>query len=134
MLGHTRKGYDPYNSLDVIRKRIRAIWFKAYFNGLYGKFITTRNHMKKGDEIAQPNSCLNKAAEDEPVFVLRAKDPIAPAAVEEWARLAQATGRHEPEKIEEARALAQAMREWRTDHVVSNRTHAQAEAANRFEG
>lgn len=90
--------------------------------------------MKKRDEIEQPSSCLNKAAEDEPVFVLRAKDPIAPAAVEEWARQAQQTGRHEPAKIEEARALAQQMREWRTDHVSSNRQAAQAEAANRLEG
>lgn len=90
--------------------------------------------MKKRDEIEQPNSCLNKAAEDEPVFVLRAKDPIAPAAVEEWARQAQQTGRHEPAKIEEARALAASMRAWRTEHVSANRPAAQADAANRFEG
>lgn len=90
--------------------------------------------MKKRDEIEQPSSCLNKAAEDEPVFVLRAKDPIAPEAVETWARQSELSGAHEPRKISEARALAQSMREWRTENVASNRAQLQAAAANKHEG
>lgn len=41
--------------------------------------------MLKRDEIADPNSCLNKAADDEPIFVLRANDPKAANAVRNWA-------------------------------------------------
>lgn len=93
--------------------------------------------MIKRDEIEQPASCLNKAASDEPVFVLRAKDPLSPVVVEDWARQAELTGAHEPAKIAEARGWAQRMREWRTEHVMTHRTHrtqAQAEAANKHEG
>jgi hypothetical protein len=42
--------------------------------------------MLKCDEIANPNSCLNKAGEAEPIFVLRANDENAPACVAAWAR------------------------------------------------
>jgi hypothetical protein len=40
--------------------------------------------MKKIDELHNPMSCLNKAADDELVFVLRAKDESACAAVRAW--------------------------------------------------
>lgn len=68
--------------------------------------------MLKRDELANPASCINKAASDEPVFVLRAKDPLAAQAVRLWA--AMADGRHEPEKRQEALDLADRMDEWRT--------------------
>ena len=41
--------------------------------------------MKKRDEIDNIESCLNRAEEDEPLFVLRANDELAPAIVLEWA-------------------------------------------------
>jgi hypothetical protein len=47
---------------------------------------------------------------DEPVFLLRAKDLSAPAVVEEWARLAEASGA--PDRAAAARAQADAMRVW----------------------
>jgi hypothetical protein len=90
--------------------------------------------MRKLDEIEQPTSCLNKAAEDEPLFVLRAKDPNAPATVEEWARRAEESGAHEPWKIAEARALAEQMREWRKARMHADQAQVAAAAANRFEG
>jgi hypothetical protein len=40
--------------------------------------------MLKREELELPTSCLNKAADDEPIFVLRAKDPCAPAAILAW--------------------------------------------------
>lgn len=40
--------------------------------------------MLKKDEIATPDSCLNKAKDDEPIFVLRGKDPAAPATLAKW--------------------------------------------------
>lgn len=41
--------------------------------------------MIKLDELHRGNSCLNKAADDEPLFVLRANDPLAPDLVRKWA-------------------------------------------------
>jgi hypothetical protein len=40
----------------------------------------------KAVELNDPNSCINKAADDEPVFVLRANDENAAPAVAAWAR------------------------------------------------
>lgn len=41
--------------------------------------------MIKRDEISDPYSCLNRASDDEPIFVLRAHDKIAPYVVRQWA-------------------------------------------------
>lgn len=70
----------------------------------------------KRDEISDPNSCLNHAAEDEPVFVLRAKDPLAAKLVEDWAARAITAGLHE-EKPQSAFRYAQAMKAWREKNV-----------------
>jgi hypothetical protein len=60
---------------------------------------------------ARGAGCLGKAAADEPVFILRAHDRLAPLVVEIWADLAKA---HEapPEKTAGAMALATEMRAW----------------------
>ena len=55
--------------------------------------------------------CYAKAADDEPLFVLRAKDPLAPQLVEAWADRAELEG-VELAKIQEARVCADDMREW----------------------
>lgn len=74
----------------------------------------------KKDELANPNSCLNRAGEFEPVFVLRANDPTAPDAVRDWAyayrqRKLNAAAFNEPaqSKFREAIALADLMDAWR---------------------
>jgi len=72
--------------------------------------------MIKSQEIADPQSCLNRAADDEPVFVLRAKDPLAPTAIIEWAESASNQGLH-ADKIREALACADAMQQWREKNV-----------------
>ena len=54
---------------------------------------------------------LDKIAPDEPIFVLRAQDVTAPAAVEAWIKLAEVAGAP-PEKLAHAHLHAQAMREW----------------------
>lgn len=41
--------------------------------------------MIKKDEIANPTSCLNKAGNDEPIFVLRAQDVFAADTILAWA-------------------------------------------------
>ena len=71
--------------------------------------------MLKHRELTDPKSCLNKAAPDEPIFVLRAKDARAAMAVRHWATMAH--GLHEPEKLQEAEALAQQMDDWRKRNV-----------------
>lgn len=67
--------------------------------------------MLKRDELANLNSCLNKAADDEPLFILRAQDKLAPATVRMWAHWAQ-RGSVSAEKIGEAYKLAGAMEAW----------------------
>jgi hypothetical protein len=65
--------------------------------------------MLKVDELADPTSCINKAAPDEPVFVLRGKDPCSAYAVRMWANIAQQGSHHDAEKIAAARAFADQM-------------------------
>jgi hypothetical protein len=57
------------------------------------------------------NSCYDNAAPDEPLFVLKATDPLAPRVVEEWARIAQENGVNQA-KIDDARQLAERMRQY----------------------
>jgi hypothetical protein len=40
--------------------------------------------MIKRDEIADPNSCLNRAKDDEIVFTLLGRDKSAPVAIRAW--------------------------------------------------
>jgi hypothetical protein len=67
--------------------------------------------MIKADEITNPNSCLNKAADDEPIFVLRGRDILAAEVVRFWATIAQdnkvSTG-----KVLDALTLADRMELW----------------------
>lgn len=82
--------------------------------------------MIKTDELANPESCLNKADSNEPLFVLRAHDPIASYIVNNWAAHyfnrkgghSQMTER-ERAKYREARAIAKAMDEWRKNQPLS---------------
>lgn len=62
------------------------------------------------------DSCYNKAADDEPIFTIRAQDALAPMVVEYWAELA-AKMKVKPEKILEAYRCSQAMREWPTRKI-----------------
>jgi hypothetical protein len=75
-------------------------------------------------EISDPNSCLNRAADDEPVFVLRAKDPLAAKLVEDWAAKAVLEGLHDDAKIQAAYRFAQAMKAWREKNVPPPATPA----------
>ena len=61
------------------------------------------------------DSCLAKAATDEPIFVLRAKDKTAPNLVRAWATNAASLGAPY-EKTREARELADAMERWQKEN------------------
>lgn len=52
---------------------------------------------------------------DEPTFVLRAQDKIAPEIVREWAYRAAVEGAPR-EKVDQARKLADAMEDWQIAH------------------
>ena len=82
--------------------------------------------MIKRDEIADPNSCLNRAADDEPIFVLRAKDPLAAKLVEDWAARAVVAGLHD-DHSREAYRFAQGMRLWREKHLTPPASPASTE-------
>jgi hypothetical protein len=60
---------------------------------------------------ARGEGCLGRAADDEPVFVLRAQDKLADQLVDSWADLVE-LGRGPSAKVVEARELAEAMRAW----------------------
>jgi hypothetical protein len=79
--------------------------------------------MIKRFELASPVSCLNRADADEPIFVLRANDPDAPAVIREWADRYATRKEDENDgrvmnvpqiaKYREAVDLANSMEEWR---------------------
>lgn len=71
--------------------------------------------MIKRDELADPTSCLNRARDDERVFVLRAHDPAAPSAIRRWADVRINLGKNkltDPE-IQSALELANGMEDER---------------------
>jgi hypothetical protein len=55
--------------------------------------------------------CLEKVGDDEPVFVLRARDRCAPKIIRLWAEFARAEGSPE-EKTQQARDIADEMEAW----------------------
>lgn len=56
--------------------------------------------------------CYENAAPDEPMFVLLARDPMAPVLVRLWADLRQHNAGN-PSKVAEARECAMSMERWR---------------------
>ena len=76
--------------------------------------------MRKSEETSNPESCLNKTAPEEPLFVLRANDELAPYIVRDWAvryRVAKSRqpGGITPEqqaKYEEALEIVRDMQTW----------------------
>lgn len=51
--------------------------------------------MEKIKELTDPNSCINRALPGEIVFVLLARDPVAPTVVRAWAASRVATSKNE---------------------------------------
>lgn len=72
--------------------------------------------MLKKHELSYASSCLNKAGPDEPVFVLRAKDPLAAQTVRLWA--AMAVDLH-PEKVADAVDVSNEMDKWRDENCTA---------------
>lgn len=70
---------------------------------------------RKASEATDPNSCLSKAADDEPIFVLRAQDKTAPKMVRVWAINSGLPANHP--KRQAAMRLALEMEEWQKTHT-----------------
>ena len=63
-----------------------------------------------------PYDCYANAEDDEPMFILLARDPLAPILTRLWADLRRANhriGDSAHEKANEASLVAEAMTEWR---------------------
>lgn len=81
--------------------------------------------MLKRDELNGP-SCFSSAAPDEPLFVLRANDEVAPDTIRHWVHLyCFAKGGYsrltdkQKHKADEAYAVARQMEDWRKKHETA---------------
>ncbi|HSX22323.1 MAG TPA: hypothetical protein VLE97_06060 [Gaiellaceae bacterium] len=61
--------------------------------------------MIKRDEIEHPESCLNKAGDNERLFVLRACDAAAPFAIRAWVNERVRLGKNTPDDDQIREAL-----------------------------
>lgn len=66
--------------------------------------------MTKTQELADPNSCFNKAREDEEMFVLLARDKATPNTVRYWVNERITLGLNKPDDPKIVSALAFAAR------------------------
>ena len=71
--------------------------------------------MTKKEERENPNSCWNKAKEDEPIFITLGHDIAAPATILEWvhARISYGENWVEDAQIREALKFIEKMRAYR---------------------
>jgi len=76
--------------------------------------------MRKAQELTRPDSCLNKALPEEPIFVLLGRDVAAPYAIRMWAAERWIKGKNisADRQINEALELANAMEEWQKGRSV----------------
>jgi len=63
------------------------------------------------EQVTRGEGCLGRAEDDEPVFVLRARDMLAPEIIHEWVDRAEKAG-CSAAKVAEARELANKMVHW----------------------
>lgn len=85
--------------------------------------------MIKSEEISDPQSCLNRAAEQEPLFVLRGNDELAAGIIRAWAAqyLNQKGGQRnmtpvQYQKFINASLIANQMENWRTHAATTAAT------------
>jgi hypothetical protein len=67
--------------------------------------------MRKQDELQDPQSCINRAADQEWTFVLLGRDKAAPATIRFWIEERIRLGRNKPEdeQLQKAAAIAVAI-------------------------
>jgi hypothetical protein len=82
--------------------------------------------MLKRDELTDPKSCLSRAGNDEPIFVIRGCDATAPDVVRFWAHRRCEIGKNDPADVQIVSALELATQ---MEHERSTETRAQAQFA-----
>jgi hypothetical protein len=80
--------------------------------------------MLKAMELKDPNSCLNRAEDDEPIFVIRANDELAPSIVRNWCAhymvsKGDAITAQQQIKLQEAMDISYAMKLWKERKILS---------------
>lgn len=78
--------------------------------------------MRKRDELADPKSCLNRAADDELVFTLLGRDEDAPATIRDWVARRIQRGKNKPDdpQMRDAEATAAAMERERPQRFLAS--------------
>lgn len=80
--------------------------------------------MTKRELLADPNSCWNRAADDEPVFVLLGRDVAAPVAISAWiARRLNRGNKYGDAQLLDAEAVADAMVAWQKAREIEAASH-----------
>ena len=70
---------------------------------------------KELEANAKGEGCLGRSQDDEPLFILCARDVLAVSTVDFWIRQAEHAGVPDP-KLNDARRLLRAMLDWRETH------------------
>ena len=77
-----------------------------------GTYQEMRSVMIREKELSDPSSCFNKAKDDEPMFVLLARDRDAPAVIRYWLKLRAGRKDLRLEQAFEAETCAKRMEDW----------------------
>jgi hypothetical protein len=88
-------------------------WWELHRHGDVGAGVPEELEEMLDRLVAEADPCLRKAAPDEPVFVLRAQDELAPMVVRKWVELAFKAGVNN-EKLIAADACQKEMQTWPT--------------------
>lgn len=83
--------------------------------------------MLKRHELSHPNSCLSKAANDEMVFTLLARDVVAPSVIRFWVSERLRVGKNTvgDEQIREALECAKVMERQRYEMIEDRKKKAE---------
>lgn len=82
--------------------------------------------MRKREELAVPDSCWNKAGDDERLFVLLERDMTMPDVIRYWVakRIEKGVNREGDAQLEEALGLAQAIEDDHRECDIKHLTQA----------
>ncbi len=75
-------------------------------------------------ENPSKHDCRKKLLPDEPIFILRGKDPNASKTIHYWVAGYLQRGGRNLKKVCEALDLAQQMEEWRKEHIKKEKQSA----------
>jgi hypothetical protein len=94
---------------------LESVWEpkENWFYNLWRRRKTMWTKKDAMEAAARGEGCLGKAADDEPVFILRGKDAMMAITIEAWAAYVDGVGGRGTKSIE-ARKFAEEIREWQS--------------------